>query len=172
MESTFPCDSLIGYLIEAALLLIDLTQIFFVKNWFWPSKKRSVQFSRYVVLWILTVLRIRDVYPGSLFLSFPDLGSNNGNKRGRANKFSLAYLFLLPQIYQNLVILFFFTRYRKKFEPNLTKNYGTQKIVTKLSKIWFGNPGSGKNPSRIQGSKWHRIPNADPQLWIQKVGSR
>jgi hypothetical protein len=36
------------------------------------------------------VLRIRDVYPGSLFLSLPDLGSNNGNKRGGGKKL-LAY---------------------------------------------------------------------------------
>jgi hypothetical protein len=44
----------------------------------------------------------------------------------------------------------------------------TQKIVTKLSKIWVWDPGSEiRDPekthsgSRIQGSKWHRIP--DPQ---------
>jgi hypothetical protein len=40
-----------------------------------------------------------------------------------------------------------------------------QKIVTKLSKVWVWDPGSGKNlfrisdpGSRIQGSKRHRIP--------------
>ncbi len=38
-------------------------------------------------------------------------------------------------------------------------------IVTKLSKIWVWNPGSGKNLSRIpdQGSKRHRIPDPDSQ---------
>jgi hypothetical protein len=42
----------------------------------------------------------------------------------------------------------------------------TQKIVTKLSKIWIWDPGSGKNlfqipdpGSQIQGSKRHRIPD-------------
>jgi hypothetical protein len=39
----------------------------------------------------------------------------------------------------------------------------TQKIVTKLSKIWVWDPRSGKNPFRIPGSKRHRIP--DPQYW-------
>ncbi len=46
----------------------------------------------------------------------------------------------------------------------------TQKIVTKLSKIWILDPGSEiRDPektysgSRIQGSKRHRIPDPDPQ---------
>ncbi len=36
-------------------------------------------------------------------------------------------------------------------------------MVTKLSEIWVGDPGSRKNCSRIriQGSKKHRIPNPD-----------
>jgi hypothetical protein len=39
----------------------------------------------------------------------------------------------------------------------------TQKIAIKLSKIWVRDPGSGKNLSRIQGSKRQRIPDPDPQ---------
>jgi hypothetical protein len=46
----------------------------------------------------------------------------------------------------------------------------TQKIVTKLSKIWVWDPGSEiRDPektysrSRIQGSKKHRIPHPNPQ---------
>jgi hypothetical protein len=47
----------------------------------------------------------------------------------------------------------------------------TQKIVTKLSKIWVWDPGSEilgirkktYSGSRIQGSKRHRIPDPDPQ---------
>jgi hypothetical protein len=46
----------------------------------------------------------------------------------------------------------------------------TQKIVTKLSKIWVWDPGSEiRDPektysgSRIQSSKRHRIPDPDPQ---------
>ncbi len=50
----------------------------------------------------------------------------------------------------------------------------TQKIVTKLSKIWVCDPGSEiRDPKntysgfRIQGSKRHRIPDPDPQHWQQ-----
>ena len=45
------------------------------------------------------------------------------------------------------------------------KNFLPQKIVTKLSKIWVWEPGSGKNLFRIPdpGVKRHRIP--DPQHW-------
>jgi hypothetical protein len=51
----------------------------------------------------------------------------------------------------------------KKFGPII--ELFTQKIVTKLSKIWVWNPGSEKtySGSRIQGSKKHRIPDPDPQ---------
>jgi hypothetical protein len=48
----------------------------------------------------------------------------------------------------------------------------TQKIAMKLSKIWVWDPGSEiRNPetysgSRIQGSKRHRIPDPDPQHWV------
>jgi hypothetical protein len=44
-----------------------------------------------------------------------------------------------------------------------------QKIVTKLSKIWVWDLGSGKNLFRIQGSKRHRIPDPDPQHWWDNI---
>jgi hypothetical protein len=44
----------------------------------------------------------------------------------------------------------------------------TQKIVNKLSNIWDWDPGSGKNLSRIQGSKRHLIPGPDPQKQDRK----
>ncbi len=47
-----------------------------------------------------------------------------------------------------------------------------QKFVTRMSKIWVRDPGTGiRDPektysgSRIQGSKKHRIPDPDPQPW-------
>ncbi len=51
----------------------------------------------------------------------------------------------------------------------------TQKFVTKLSKIWVWDPGSEIRdpekpipyPSRIQGSKRHRIPEPDQQHWVK-----
>ncbi len=47
----------------------------------------------------------------------------------------------------------------------------TQKIVCKLSEIWsglfFADPDPDFYPSRIQGSKRHRIPDPDPQHWLR-----
>jgi hypothetical protein len=49
----------------------------------------------------------------------------------------------------------------------------TQKIVTNLSKIWVWDPGSEiRDPEKtysgsgIPGSKRHRIPDPDPQHWL------
>jgi hypothetical protein len=61
---------------------------------------------------------------------------------------------------------------KKKIWANFQriKELFTQKIVTKLSKVWVWDPGSEiRDPektysgSRIQGSKRHRIPDPDPQ---------
>jgi hypothetical protein len=51
---------------------------------------------------------------------------------------------------------------KKKIWPNFPRiiEVFTQKIVTKPSKIWVWDPGSG-----IQESKRHRIPDPDPQHW-------
>jgi hypothetical protein len=46
---------------------------------------------------------------------------------------------------------------KEKISPIKKTELFTQKIVTKLSKMWVRDPGSGKNLSRIQGSKRHRI---------------
>jgi hypothetical protein len=50
----------------------------------------------------------------------------------------------------------------------------TQKIVNKLSKIWVGDPGSGKKPipdpgSRGQKGTGSRIPDPDPQHWCKHL---
>jgi hypothetical protein len=69
----------------------------------------------------------------------PDPGSNGYNKRGGGK------IVVLPLLGQ------------------LIKNYSTfypKKIVTKLSEIWVGDPGSGKNLSRILGSKRQRDPGS------------
>jgi hypothetical protein len=54
---------------------------------------------------------------------------------------------------------FIFEMLKKKIWANFQRiiELFTQKIVTKLSKIWAWDPGSGKNLFRIQGSKMHRI---------------
>jgi hypothetical protein len=99
-----------------------------------------------------------------------DHGSNNSNRKGGGK---YACLFCC-QILLNM--------YRKKYEPRIVVSF-TQKIVTKLSKIWVGDsrsgiwnkpipdPGVKKAPdplsrgqkdtgSRIQGSNRHL--NLDP----------
>jgi hypothetical protein len=55
-----------------------------------------------------------------------------------------------------------FVMLKKKIWANFTRiiELVTPKIVTKLSKIWIWDPGSGKKLSRIQGSKRHRIPDS------------
>ncbi len=70
------------------------------------------------------MLRIRDVYPISWILIFNHPGSrisypesNNSYKSG-GGKNLLSYLFLYPQILQNLKVLIFeHVHLRKKFEP-------------------------------------------------------
>jgi hypothetical protein len=57
---------------------------------------------------------------------------------------------------------FIFKMVKKKIWANFQRiiELFTQKIVSKLSKIWVWDPGS---EIRIQGSKRHRIPDPDPQ---------
>jgi hypothetical protein len=70
---------------------------------------------------------------------------------------------------------FVFELLKKKIWANFQRiiEHFLQKIVIKLSKIWFWDPGSEiQDPektysgSRIQGSKRHRIPDPDPQHWV------
>jgi hypothetical protein len=56
---------------------------------------------------------------------------------------------------------------KKKIWANFQKiiELFTQKIVTKLLKIWLWDPGSGKNLFRIPDPqvRRHQIPDPDPQ---------
>ncbi len=63
---------------------------------------------------------------------------------------------------------------KKKIRANFQRiiELFTQKIVTKLSKIWVWDPGSEKNLFRIpnpgsRNQKRHRIPDPDPQHWFR-----
>jgi hypothetical protein len=44
-----------------------------------------------------------------------------------------------------------------------------QKIVTKLSKVWVWDPGSGKNLFRIPDQGVKKAPDPDPQHWKRRV---
>ncbi len=67
-----------------------------------------------VFLLLIPVLRIRDFYPGSWFLSIPNLGSYNNNKR--REKICCFYLFC-GQKFDKIVKYFILNRCTEKFEP-------------------------------------------------------
>jgi hypothetical protein len=111
---------------------------------------------------------IPDFYPSRI----PDLGSRiqkQQQKRGEKNL--LSYLFCSHKfhIIENYII---FEMLKKKIWANFQRiiETFTQKIVTKLSKIWVWDRDPGSeiwkktySGSRIEGSKKYRIPDPDPQ---------
>ncbi len=110
-----------------------------------------------------SVLRIRDVYPGSR-IQKPQL--KEGVKKFCCQTFFCSHKF------HKIVNHFIFEMMKEKICANFQRilELSTQKIVTKLSKIWVWDPGSEiRDPkkthsgSRIQWSKWHRILDPDPQ---------
>ncbi len=121
------------------------------------------------------MLRIRDVYPGSRILIFThpgsririsDPGFKNSNKREGSTKIS-CHTFFCSHKFHKIVNYFIFELLQNKIWDNFQRitRLFIQKIVTKLSKIWVWDLGSGKNLSQIrdQGSKRHRTPDPDPQ---------
>jgi hypothetical protein len=111
------------------------------------------------------VLRIRDfTHLGS---RIPDLGSRiqKQEQKRRVDKKIVVILFFCSHNFHKFVNYFILVMLKKKIWANFQRiiELFTKKSVTKLSKIWVWDPGSGKtySGSRIQGSKRHRIP--DPQ---------
>ncbi len=118
---------------------------------------------------LITVLRIRDVYPGSRILIFTHPGSwiqNRGVKKISCHTFLCSHKFHKIEYYFSIEVL-------KKNLGQFSKDYGTfypKNLSVSSQKSGFGirDPGSEiRDPektylgSRIQGSKRHRIP--DPQ---------
>ncbi len=118
--------------------------------------------------------------PGSWFLPIPDPGSINCNKReGWKINFCRTFLFSLKC--HKIEHYFSFEVLKKKILANFQRIFElfTQKIVTKLSKIWvrdpgseIWDPGSGKNLFRIpdlgsrgQKGTGSRIQDPDSQQW-------
>jgi hypothetical protein len=104
------------------------------------------------------VLLIRDVYPGSRILIFtrPGSGSRISDPRSQNRKFVVFPFF--GAINFTKLNYFIFEMLKKKIWANFHRilELFTQKIVTKLSKIWVWDPGSGKN--------LFRIPDPDPGI--------
>ncbi len=115
--------------------------------------------------------------PGSWFLPIldPDLGSRiqKQQKKERGEKKFVVIPFFVATYFTKLQIIFFLML-KKKIWSNFQKIivFFTQKIVTKLSKIWIWEPGSEiRDPekthsgSRGQKGTGSRTPDPDPQHW-------
>ncbi len=102
------------------------------------------------------MLRSRDVYPGSWFLPIPDPGSKNSNKRKGWKKIC-CHNFLCSHKFHKIANYFSFEVVKKNIWANFQRiiELFTQKIVTKLSKIWIWDPGSRirKKPIPDPGSR-------------------
>ncbi len=97
-----------------------------------------------------SVWRIRGVNPGSWFLPIPDPGSKNSNKiEGWKNIW--CHTFLCGHKFHKIVHYFRFEVPKNKMWANFQRiiELFTQKIVTKLSKAWVWDLGSGKTLFRI-----------------------
>ncbi len=96
--------------------------------------------------------------PGSWFLPswIPD-PKTAAKERGEKNL--LSYLFLQQQISHNWTLFYFWNGEEKNLgQFSRIIEFFTQKIVTKLSKIWVWDPGSEirKKPIPDPGSRGHK----------------
>ncbi len=119
--------------------------------------------------------------PGPGFLPIQDPGSRSRiqkqqQKRG-VKKNLLSHLFCMHKFHK-IENYFSFEMLKKKIWANFQRIIGlfTQKIATKLPKIWVWDPGSEIRDlektfsgSRIQGSKRHWIPDPDPQHCLYTI---
>ncbi len=116
--------------------------------------------------------------PGSWFLPIPDPGSRisdpgskNSNKREGWKK-NCCHTFLCSHKFHKIEHYFSFEVQKKNIWADFQRiiELFTQKIVTKLSKIWVWDPGSGiRDPentysrSRIPDPGVKKAPDPDPQ---------
>jgi hypothetical protein len=106
---------------------------------------------------VSAVLRIRDVYPGSWILSFTHPRSRIQNQQQkRGVKKICCHTILCSHKIHKIVNYFSFKVLKKKIWANFQRiiELFTQKIVTKLYKIWVWDPRSGirKKPIPDPGS--------------------
>ncbi len=114
--------------------------------------------------------------PGSWFLPrIPDLGSRiqkQQQKRGVEKNF--CHTFLCSHKFHKIEHYFSFEVLKKKIWVNFQRiiELFTQKIVTKLSKIWVRDPGSGKNLFRIPDSGSRGKKGTGSRIRIRNTGHR
>ncbi len=124
------------------------------------------------------MLRIRDVYPGSRIsdpgsgMFIPDLGSripDPGSRipdpitatKDRGEKEICCHTFLCSHKFQKIQNYFSFEMLKKKIWANFQRiiELFTQKIVTKLSKIWVWDLGSEIRKKSIQDPGVKKAPD-------------
>jgi hypothetical protein len=94
---------------------------------------------------------------------FPDRGSRIPDPKtatkGRGEKKVSCHSFFCNHKFHNIENYFIYEKLKKNISTNFQRiiELYNKKIVTKLSKIWVWDPGSGKN--------LFRIPDPDPQHW-------
>ena len=109
-----------------------------------------------------------DFYPSRI----SDPGSKNSNKRERWKKTS-CHTFLCSHKFHKIVNYFSFEVLKKKIWVNFQRiiELFTQKIVSKLSKIWVWDPGSGKNLFRIPDPGSRGQKGTGSRIQIRNTGS-
>ncbi len=130
------------------------------------------------------MLRIRDVYPGSWFLPIPDPGTRIPDPKTaikeRGEKKIYFHRFFGGTNFTKCKIILFLNCRRKKL-GQILKNYRTfsQKVVTKLSKIWVWDPRSGirdkpiPDPgSRGQKGTGFQIPDSGSRIRIRNSAAK
>jgi hypothetical protein len=102
------------------------------------------------------VLRIRDVYPGSWFLPSRIPDPKIATKERGEKKFDVISFYVATN-FAKIVHYFNFEVLKKKIWANFQRiiEHFAQKIVTKLSKVWVWDPGSGSG----SGKNLFRIPD-------------
>ncbi len=108
--------------------------------------------------------------PGSWLLPIPDPGSKNSNKREGRKKIC-CHNFLCSHNFHKIPNYFSFEVQKKKIWANFQRiiELFTQKIVTKLSKIWVWDPGSGKNLFRIPDPGVKKAPDPRSRIRIRNT---
>jgi hypothetical protein len=121
-------------------------------------KREHTAFQNMKFLNFFSVLRIRDVYPGSRIQIFTHPGSRvQKQQQKRGVKIFFFHTFFCSHKFHITENYFIFEMLKKKIWANFKRiiEIFTQKIVSKLSKIWVWDPGSGigKKPILDPGSR-------------------
>jgi hypothetical protein len=127
------------------------------------------------IFYIIPVLRIRDVYPGSWILIFTHPGSRISDPitatKERGEKKFVVIPFYVAKNFTKLEIILVLKCRRKKFGPifKFFSNFLPKKLSLGSQKYGFGirDPGSGKNLFRIPDPGVKKAP--DPQHCIIQV---